>query len=142
MQSISARWDSSPLGFLCLVRTRFFVTKSLISFWYLPGRSVAAPHDNTREETREHIQPLIKCKPQTQIRIILQDLSPSGMYNDTRCRWSSKSEKEFESAAYRFISLERSNNIGIHFFDMLQWIFGEVDSNIVHLNEPTRSAGE
>ena len=34
-----------------------------------------------------------------------------------------------------------ATNIGIHFFDMLQWIFGEVNSNIVHLNEPTRSAG-
>lgn len=34
-----------------------------------------------------------------------------------------------------------ATNIGIHFFDMLQWIFGEVNSNIVHVNEPTRSAG-
>jgi UDP-N-acetyl-2-amino-2-deoxyglucuronate dehydrogenase len=34
-----------------------------------------------------------------------------------------------------------ATNIGIHFFDMLQWIFGSVESNIVHLNEPQRSAG-
>jgi UDP-N-acetyl-2-amino-2-deoxyglucuronate dehydrogenase len=32
-------------------------------------------------------------------------------------------------------------NIGVHFFDMLQWIFGSVERNTVHLREPTRSAG-
>lgn len=34
-----------------------------------------------------------------------------------------------------------ATNIGIHFFDILQWIFGEVKCNVVHLNEPQRSAG-
>lgn len=32
-------------------------------------------------------------------------------------------------------------NIGIHFFDMLSWIFGSIKENIVHLNEPHRAAG-
>ncbi|OHB62432.1 MAG: oxidoreductase [Planctomycetes bacterium RBG_13_60_9] len=32
-------------------------------------------------------------------------------------------------------------NIGIHFFDMLHWIFGPVQYNTVHLEGPTRSAG-
>lgn len=32
-------------------------------------------------------------------------------------------------------------NIGIHFFDMLAWIFGDVKRNIVHLNQPKRAAG-
>jgi UDP-N-acetyl-2-amino-2-deoxyglucuronate dehydrogenase len=32
-------------------------------------------------------------------------------------------------------------NIGIHFFDVLQWIFGPVQYNIVHVHEPTRAGG-
>ena len=34
-----------------------------------------------------------------------------------------------------------ATNIGVHFFDMLTWIFGDVDENIVHLSEPHRAAG-
>lgn len=42
-------------------------------------------------------------------------------------------------------SIEKSGgiatNIGIHFFDMLAWIFGDVKKNIVHLSQPKRAAG-
>ena len=34
-----------------------------------------------------------------------------------------------------------ANNIGIHFFDMLTWIFGPVEESIVHLLEKKRAAG-
>jgi UDP-N-acetyl-2-amino-2-deoxyglucuronate dehydrogenase len=34
-----------------------------------------------------------------------------------------------------------ATNIGIHFFDMLQWIFGNVQENIVHLHTHDRAAG-
>ena len=34
-----------------------------------------------------------------------------------------------------------ATNIGIHFFDMLTWIFGEIRENIVHLHEHDRAAG-
>jgi UDP-N-acetyl-2-amino-2-deoxyglucuronate dehydrogenase len=34
-----------------------------------------------------------------------------------------------------------ATNIGIHFFDMLEWIFGPVQYNIVHLEQPTRAGG-
>jgi UDP-N-acetyl-2-amino-2-deoxyglucuronate dehydrogenase len=34
-----------------------------------------------------------------------------------------------------------ATNIGIHFFDMLIWIFGKVRENIVHVLEPDRAAG-
>jgi UDP-N-acetyl-2-amino-2-deoxyglucuronate dehydrogenase len=34
-----------------------------------------------------------------------------------------------------------ATNIGIHFFDMLTWIFGDVKENIVHISEPDRAAG-
>ena len=34
-----------------------------------------------------------------------------------------------------------ATNIGIHFFDMLIWIFGKVQTNIVHVFEPNKAAG-
>ncbi|WP_080237130.1 Gfo/Idh/MocA family oxidoreductase [Spirosoma rigui] len=34
-----------------------------------------------------------------------------------------------------------ATNIGVHFFDMLTWIFGEVKQNIVHIREDNRAAG-
>jgi UDP-N-acetyl-2-amino-2-deoxyglucuronate dehydrogenase len=34
-----------------------------------------------------------------------------------------------------------ATNIGIHFFDMLEWIFGPVQYNIVHVEQPTRAGG-
>jgi len=34
-----------------------------------------------------------------------------------------------------------ATNIGIHFFDMLSWIFGETRNNIVHVSEPHKAAG-
>ena len=32
-------------------------------------------------------------------------------------------------------------NIGIHFFDLLHWLFGEVESSKVHLSNPRKMAG-
>ncbi len=34
-----------------------------------------------------------------------------------------------------------ATNIGVHFFDMLTWIFGEVKENIVHLSKDNKVAG-
>jgi len=34
-----------------------------------------------------------------------------------------------------------ATNIGVHFFDMLQWIYGPAEINDVHLLEPHRAAG-
>jgi UDP-N-acetyl-2-amino-2-deoxyglucuronate dehydrogenase len=34
-----------------------------------------------------------------------------------------------------------ATNIGIHFFDMLCWIFGDTKKNVVHLSEPNKAAG-
>ncbi len=34
-----------------------------------------------------------------------------------------------------------ATNIGIHFFDMLSWIFGPPKNNIVHLSDPDKAAG-
>jgi UDP-N-acetyl-2-amino-2-deoxyglucuronate dehydrogenase len=34
-----------------------------------------------------------------------------------------------------------ATNIGVHFFDMLHFVFGKLQENTVHLRTPTRSAG-
>jgi len=34
-----------------------------------------------------------------------------------------------------------ATNIGIHFFDLLSWIFGDTRKNIVHVSEPHKAAG-
>ncbi|WP_288368815.1 Gfo/Idh/MocA family oxidoreductase [uncultured Roseivirga sp.] len=34
-----------------------------------------------------------------------------------------------------------ATNIGVHFFDMLSWIFGEAESNIVHVHSHDRAGG-
>jgi UDP-N-acetyl-2-amino-2-deoxyglucuronate dehydrogenase len=34
-----------------------------------------------------------------------------------------------------------ATNIGVHFYDMLQWVFGEVKENIVHVHTHDRAAG-
>ena len=34
-----------------------------------------------------------------------------------------------------------ATNIGVHFYDMLSWLFGDVEKNIVHVYEPKRASG-
>ena len=34
-----------------------------------------------------------------------------------------------------------ATNIGVHFYDMLSWVFGEVQENIVHLREKDKASG-
>lgn len=34
-----------------------------------------------------------------------------------------------------------ATNIGIHFFDMLTWIFGDIKSSTVHVSQPDKAAG-
>lgn len=34
-----------------------------------------------------------------------------------------------------------ATNIGVHFYDMLSWIFGDVQDNVVHVHEKDRAAG-
>lgn len=34
-----------------------------------------------------------------------------------------------------------ATNIGVHFYDMLTWIFGDVEENVVHVSEDAKAAG-
>lgn len=57
-------------------------------------------------------------------------------YITSRGRWYHVSWKGDEAKSGGI-----ATNIGIHFFDMLAWIFGAVRSNIVHLYEKDKAAG-
>jgi len=57
-------------------------------------------------------------------------------YLTSRGKWYFISWKGDESKSGGIAS-----NIGVHFFDMLTWIFGDVEENIVHLKTPFANAG-
>jgi UDP-N-acetyl-2-amino-2-deoxyglucuronate dehydrogenase len=57
-------------------------------------------------------------------------------YITSRGKWYGISWKGDESKSGGI-----ATNIGVHFYDMLSWIFGDVQENIVHLREKDKSAG-
>ena len=57
-------------------------------------------------------------------------------YLTSRGKWYFVSWKGDESKSGGIAS-----NIGVHFYDMLSWIFGEVKENIVHIKTPDANAG-
>ena len=57
-------------------------------------------------------------------------------YITSRGNWYHSSWKGDESKSGGI-----ATNIGVHFYDMLSWIFGEVQQNIVHLREQDKAAG-
>ena len=57
-------------------------------------------------------------------------------YLTSRGRWYFVSWKGDEAKSGGIAS-----NIGVHFYDMLCWIFGDVQENIVHLKTPDANAG-
>ena len=57
-------------------------------------------------------------------------------YLTARGRWYDVSWKGVEERSGGIVT-----NIGIHFFDLLVWLFGEVQSSAVHLREGKRAAG-
>jgi UDP-N-acetyl-2-amino-2-deoxyglucuronate dehydrogenase len=57
-------------------------------------------------------------------------------YLTARGRWYDVSWKGIEERSGGIVT-----NIGIHFFDLLVWLFGNVESSTVHLRELKRAAG-
>ncbi len=79
---------------------------------------------------------LLKLKQEIQAQTARERADICLTYITRRGRWYDASWKG---------SQEKSGgvalNIGIHFFDLLHWIFGEVDQSKVHLNQPRKMAG-
>jgi UDP-N-acetyl-2-amino-2-deoxyglucuronate dehydrogenase len=78
---------------------------------------------------KERVQRELKEAPD---RIYEIDLT----YLTSRGKWYFVSWKGDEAKSGGIAS-----NIGVHFYDMLSWIFGEVEENIVHLKTPYANAG-
>jgi len=57
-------------------------------------------------------------------------------YVTSRGNWYLKSWKGGEDKSGGI-----ATNIGVHFYDMLHFVYGSLQENIVHLNTPTRAAG-
>ena len=57
-------------------------------------------------------------------------------YLTSRGKWYFESWKGKEEKSGGIAS-----NIGVHFYDMLVWIFGEVEENVVHIKTPYANAG-
>lgn len=57
-------------------------------------------------------------------------------YLTSRGRWYFVSWKGDEAKSGGIAS-----NIGVHFFDMLSWIFGPIEENFVHIKQPDTNAG-
>jgi len=57
-------------------------------------------------------------------------------YITSRGNWYLKSWKGFAEKSGGI-----ATNIGVHFFDMLHFVYGDLQENIVHLNTPTKAAG-
>jgi len=107
--------------------------------WNLDGLQEIA------NESSRNIYTILQLRLHPSIQALKQNISRAPLdrkheidltYITSRGRWYMVSWKG---------NVEKSGgvatNIGVHFFDMLQWIFGEVKSNIVHVDEPTKAAG-
>ncbi|MBN2782104.1 MAG: Gfo/Idh/MocA family oxidoreductase [Campylobacterales bacterium] len=57
-------------------------------------------------------------------------------YLTSRGKWYFQSWKGDESKSGGIAS-----NIGVHFFDMLSWIFGEIEQNVVHIKQADTNTG-
>ena len=57
-------------------------------------------------------------------------------YITSRGKWYDNSWKGDESKSGGI-----ATNIGVHFYDMLSWVFGEVQENTVHLREKRKASG-
>jgi len=96
-------------------------------------------------ETGRRINTVLQLRLHPVIRQLKEDVSKSAAdknydidltYVTSRGRWYMASWKGDISKSGGI-----ATNIGVHFFDMLTWIFGPVQSNDVHLYEPNKASG-
>ena len=98
-----------------------------------------------QEETGQQINTILQLRLHPSIKQLKSKIDHSKddskyevdlTYITSRGRWYDISWKGDESKSGGV-----ATNIGIHFFDMLHWIFGEIQENEVHLYESHRASG-
>jgi UDP-N-acetyl-2-amino-2-deoxyglucuronate dehydrogenase len=96
-------------------------------------------------ETGRRINTILQLRLHPVVRQLKEDVAKTGpdkiadvelTYITSRGRWYMASWKGDISKSGGI-----ATNIGVHFFDMLTWIFGPVQKNDVYLYEPTRASG-
>lgn len=80
-------------------------------------------------ELKEKVKNQLKANPDKIFEVDLTYLTSRGHWYFAS--WKGLNEKSGGIAT----------NIGVHFYDMLGWIFGDVRSNLVHLNQQDAAAG-
>jgi UDP-N-acetyl-2-amino-2-deoxyglucuronate dehydrogenase len=97
------------------------------------------------KETGRHINTILQLRLHPAIKALKNRIENSAKdkmfdvdltYIASRGHWYMASWKGDESKSGGI-----TTNIGVHFFDMSAWIFGEVRKNIVHIYEPRKAAG-
>jgi UDP-N-acetyl-2-amino-2-deoxyglucuronate dehydrogenase len=78
---------------------------------------------------KEKVQSQLKDNPEKMFEVDLTYLTSRGHWYFAS--WKGLNEKSGGIAT----------NIGVHFYDMLGWIFGKVKSNVVHVSQPDVNAG-
>ena len=79
---------------------------------------------------------IIELKEQVEKRQVEKKYEIDLTYITSRGNWYFSSWKGDESKSGGI-----ATNIGVHFYDMLIWIFGKIQLNIVHHREPKRASG-
>jgi UDP-N-acetyl-2-amino-2-deoxyglucuronate dehydrogenase len=100
--------------------------------------------DEIQKETGRRINTILQLRLHPAIAALRERIAGDGdkihdielTYITSRGRWYLVSWKGDEQKSGGV-----AMNIGVHFFDMLLWIFGPAAKNVVHLMEPTRAAG-
>lgn len=97
------------------------------------------------QETGQKIHTILQLRLHPAILALRERVAnmPSGekvdvdlTYITSRGNWYLKSWKGFTERSGGI-----ATNIGVHFYDMLHFVYGEVRENIVHMNTPTKAAG-
>ena len=99
---------------------------------------------NIEKETGNRIYTILQLRYHPTILALKKKIDEGGnkiydidlTYITTRGKWYQKSWKGDPKKSGGI-----ATNIGIHFFDMITWIFGKVKQNVVHLYEPAKAAG-
>ena len=78
---------------------------------------------------KEHVENEIKINPNKVFDVDLTYLTSRGNWYFTS--WKGADDKSGGIAT----------NIGVHFYDMLGWIFGDLKTNVSHLKQPDANAG-
>ncbi len=100
--------------------------------------------EELERETGRRVYTVLQLRLHPSLMALKSALEGTGRHHDvsltyitSRGRWYGVSWKG---------SIERSGgvatNIGIHFFDMLMWLFGGVQQSDVYLSEPSRMSGQ